>query len=78
MSVTVQVRPGVSREVEITLVRLSLNDTADMSVDRMFDESGQETFDPTLAAEVDCEGNLLELQSGDRITMRVDVPDLEI
>lgn len=73
MQKTVQIKPGVVRDVEITLVRLSLNAEAALEVDRMFNAQGSETFDPTEAVEVDCEGSLLELQGGDRITMHVDI-----
>lgn len=63
-----------SRDVEIILVRVSPDEV--LEVRRMFDAQSSETFDPTDAVEVEVEsGGLLTLQSGDRITMRVDVQE---
>lgn len=46
----------------------------EITVIRMFDFQGQETFDPSEAAEIETDdGELLELQAGDRIDMAVEV-----
>lgn len=38
-----------------------------LDVSHMFDQIGDETFDPTEAREVDCEGELIRLRDGDEL-----------
>ena len=46
-----------------------------IDVNRLFDRMGSETFDPTEATEVEHDGNLLELQEGDRLTVVVEMAE---
>jgi hypothetical protein len=70
---TVRRADGYHREMEITLARAAVADDPAQIVSRMFDAAGRETHDPIEAVEVEIEGHLLELQEGDRLTLRVDV-----
>jgi len=58
------------RGLSMVLIRAEL----ETPVIRMFDFQGSETFDASDAAEVETEdGELLELQAGDRLVMTVDI-----
>lgn len=69
---TVQIVPGVAREVEILITSDNHSELEPMEhVDRMFDANGSETFDPTEATEIEAGGELRRLRSGDRISIIV-------
>lgn len=63
---------GSERDIEILFVRSALNEDEAISVSRLF-ANGSETHDPVEATEVEIEGVRVEVQAGDRITVRVDI-----
>lgn len=71
---TVRLPSGDEREVQMMVTSDRHPDDAPMEyVERMFDASGAETFDPTEAVEIDAGGALRKLSSGDRLTIIVQI-----
>ena len=63
---------GSEREIEILLVRSSVNEEEAVEVTRMFAD-GIETSDPVEATEIEIEGVRLDVQPGDLLTVRVNI-----